>query len=656
MSTPRSPFTRNKQEELKKLLQQQLPSLDISYDEFVDWLASYIKDEDFYRTDTIRQDLLDPTYSDIKSNIQSEFKWDDKILQIIINILLNDIFPGYFGDGNRNSIVIDTEEEEETKVFYPLEIHRRSENELASAFAEAIGGLDQMSPSPKLNNTTNNTNKSEPIEDDMRSNSHIHDDIIEMNDERKDEELLSRENSTSPHIDLLTVRGALKDLDHLRGTTIRRQQSISRWDGEEIDPIEDDSNDDEFPWHLNVALFHRSDDESLELLIDKAVLEIYKGDKFKKLWKTQWFIKSIYNDKLFPKAVDKVFDLIDEVNINGTSKNNINNKKKLGFIGNFVDYHFQRQIKEYKRKIEVQSDEHDQELLLRATESVIEDDDKRQTWLVYYIDNKYVIEKQKLPHKQKLMILRIREDDRYSWAVWKKKTSVKKDNIIRSKGYWDVLERYDEEEHKEKRWKDLQQFAGEKQQTSTPRLPFGKLAAMPTLKVIKTNSASPATNDSLNRSVSNTNINININTNTNTNINSNTGKSGKKKSKFLYIPLDHLKLIFELMQFHYHWSIQSEVEKKDFEKNHENIITTPLYSRYCGKQKYEAICKECDKITIDGIRYTLIWWNYVGQKKCNAFCIQIGDDDREYYYLRFKNTYKKFRWFSCCLFIYTPFF
>ena len=270
---------------------------------------------------------------------------------------------------------------------------------------------------------------------------------------------------------------------------------------------------------------------------------------------------------------------------------------------------------------------------MRATESIIDDDEKRQLWLVYYIDDKYVIEKQKLPHKQKLMTLRIREDDRYSWAVWKKKTSIKKDNIIRSKGYWDVLERYDEEEHKEKRWKELQQFAGEKLQSSAPRLSFGKLTTMPTLKVIKPNAVSPSTDDPLN---------LISNKNSNTGKNS---KNSKKKSKFLYMPLDHLKLIFELMQFHYHWSIQGEVEKKDFEKNHENIITTPLYSRYCAKQKHVTSSKECDKITIDGIRYTLVWWNYVGRKKCNAFCIQLGDDDREYYYLRFKNTYKKFRWY-----------
>ena len=663
MSTPRSPFTTIKQEKFKQLLQEKLPSLNISYDEFIDWLVSYIRDEDFYHIDTIRQDLLDITYSDIKTKIQSEYEWDDKTLQIITNILLNDIFPGYntySNNGNRGSIIIN--EEEETKVFYPTDKRRESDNELALAFAETIGGFDQFSPPPIDNNNNNNNNNKDnnneetkiDIMDDMRSTSHIHDHEQEItpnpnmgNRSQRDSYELDGDiklssSSPPPSVQMTAMQGAMiNDIDHLKANTMRRLES--RWaDGEEIDPIEDECNDDEYPWHLNVALFHRSDDESLELLIDKAVLEICYAEKFKDLWQAQWFIKSIYSDKLFPKAVDKVYDLIDEVCDNKKGKKSfagIEKKKKLGFIGNFVDTHFERQIKEYKRRIEGRKDDDEHESgqpPLSSHESVVDDEEKKiQSYLVYHIDGKYIIQQQRLPHKQKIMTLDINDDPKYSWSVWKKSTKLKKDNI-KSKGYWEILEREDEKKHSEKRRKDLEQFAGQKLQTSSHRLPFGKLSAVSTLKVIKTHTT---TTNSSSQALTNHTSSV-----TNNSMIIGGGSGRKRKSKFLYVPLNHLQLIFQLMQKHYGWSIQGEVEKKDFEKTNGHILDTPFYARYCAKQQYECRTKESDPITIEGIRYRLIWWNFVGQKKCNSFCIQIGDDDREYYYLRFKNDYKRFRW------------
>ncbi len=115
------------------------------------------------------------------------------------------------------------------------------------------------------------------------------------------------------------------------------------------------------------------------------------------------------------------------------------------------------------------------------------------------------------------------------------------------------------------------------------------------------------------------------------NINDNNDKKKVKKKKFFYIPLIHLELILELMKFHYHWRIQIDIAKKEFEKTHSNILETPLYLRYCSKIKYVP-CKEADKIGIDGIKYAIIWWNNVGKRKCNAFCISIGDEKREYFY------------------------
>ncbi len=93
-----------------------------------------------------------------------------------------------------------------------------------------------------------------------------------------------------------------KDLNNLRLTN--RMLSKQKTSHKEEDIIGDEYTDDLFPIYLNVALFHRSDDESLELLIDKSVLQIFYGNKFKQLWTKHWFIQSIYSRS---NAIDKIY-------------------------------------------------------------------------------------------------------------------------------------------------------------------------------------------------------------------------------------------------------------------------------------------------------------------------------------------------------------
>eukprot|EP01084_Bolivina_argentea_P108505 193914_1 len=106
--------------------------------------------------------------------------------------------------------------------------------------------------------------------------------------------------------------------NNLRLTSHKDEQKTSH---KEEDIIEDEYTDDLFPIYLNVALFHRSDDESLELLIDKSVLELFYGNKFKQLWTKHWFIQSIYSDKLNASGI---YDNINIFYASGIFQSDIN--------------------------------------------------------------------------------------------------------------------------------------------------------------------------------------------------------------------------------------------------------------------------------------------------------------------------------------------
>ena len=205
-------------------------------------------------------------------------------------------------------------------------------------------------------------------------------------------------------------------------------------------------------------------------------------------------------------------------------------------------------------------------------------------WLVYFVDNEYIIQTEELSDEQKLMTLETKEDDAYSWAVFKIK-KIKNNYGLKTAGYWEIIEKVADDERNAKMAKSQSNEVNNETSTVTKR----------------------------------------------------------RKRKFQYVPLEHLKLIFELMQSHYHWSIQSQIEKTDFEKTHENILSTPFYLRYCGTDDYMK--KEWDRIIIDGSLYILVWWNNVEGNSCNAFTVMVGEDAREYHYLRFRNEYTNLTWY-----------
>lgn len=81
------------------------------------------------------------------------------------------------------------------------------------------------------------------------------------------------------------------------------------------------SNREPFPLFINVALFARSDDKHLELLIDKAMIKVVYG--LDTLWQDRQFVKKIYDDATFANAVEEVYR---EVNAG------------LDFISKFVQF------------------------------------------------------------------------------------------------------------------------------------------------------------------------------------------------------------------------------------------------------------------------------------------------------------------------------
>lgn len=103
-----------------------------------------------------------------------------------------------------------------------------------------------------------------------------------------------------------------------------------------MDPVEDDDDEDyedspnpvlldnlspasaakirnKFPNYINKSLYHVSDDENMEALVDEAVLKLLG---IKKLWDDDEFVKMLYIDKEFASAVQKVYsEMAGDVNI-----------------------------------------------------------------------------------------------------------------------------------------------------------------------------------------------------------------------------------------------------------------------------------------------------------------------------------------------------
>ena len=68
------------------------------------------------------------------------------------------------------------------------------------------------------------------------------------------------------------------------------------------------SKNKKYPYYINKALFHVSDDENLEVLVDEAVLKLLS---FNELWQDQeGFVRCLYNDGEFASAVKRVYETL----------------------------------------------------------------------------------------------------------------------------------------------------------------------------------------------------------------------------------------------------------------------------------------------------------------------------------------------------------
>ena len=108
-------------------------------------------------------------------------------------------------------------------------------------------------------------------------------------------------------------------------------------------------------------------------------------------------------------------------------------------------------------------------------------------------------------------------------------------------------------------------------------------------------------------------------------------------------PLQHLNMIFELLQKYYWHSVQDEKRKLRIKRKQPNLVETPLYLDFCqdkkdkkGEQGMRSLEYTIRIMARGNTVYKVHWWNGLGREQCNALTLTIGENEREYSYLRFK--------------------
>eukprot|EP01084_Bolivina_argentea_P298232 513913_1 len=92
----------------------------------------------------------------------------------------------------------------------------------------------------------------------------------------------------------------------------------------------------QYPIYINKTLFHISDDENVEVLVDEAVLKLLSFDE---LWQdADGFVRSLYNDHEFSAAVQRTYETLQVAYA----------KKTYGFFEEFVLKQYSNEIEEYK--------------------------------------------------------------------------------------------------------------------------------------------------------------------------------------------------------------------------------------------------------------------------------------------------------------------
>merc|ERR1712228_1078872 len=78
----------------------------------------------------------------------------------------------------------------------------------------------------------------------------------------------------------------------------------------------------QMPTYINRAIWYRSDDESLERLVDKSVKQVLLSP----LWNDTEFVRNIYDENKFQDSVEKIY------------------RENFHFFDNFVKKEFRRQL------------------------------------------------------------------------------------------------------------------------------------------------------------------------------------------------------------------------------------------------------------------------------------------------------------------------
>lgn len=102
----------------------------------------------------------------------------------------------------------------------------------------------------------------------------------------------------------------------------------------------------------------------------------------------------------------------------------------------------------------------------------------------------------------------------------------------------------------------------------------------------------------------------------------------KKKGKsFEYVPLDHLNLIYELLQQFYGFSLLDEKEKQRFKRKERVLVDTPLFVDFGERELKKGRRNKEYRVMIDcRYLYRIKWWNGNGPTDCNAISLFIGED------------------------------
>eukprot|EP01084_Bolivina_argentea_P285372 489351_1 len=98
-----------------------------------------------------------------------------------------------------------------------------------------------------------------------------------------------------------------------------------------------DKQELKLPTYISKALYYLSEDDILELLVDRAISKVLSFDQ---LWRDQTFCNELYNDNTFQKAVDKIYKCVHD------------EETEYDFINDFIEKELSREIANYQKEVD----------------------------------------------------------------------------------------------------------------------------------------------------------------------------------------------------------------------------------------------------------------------------------------------------------------